>query len=260
VFYKSTNGGADFFATGATSANVDGNPNLFQLQSMPGQAGTYFYTAGGQSGGAHPLNTRLWKSTDTCTTWSRVSADLKEVMNFGFGAPKPGSTFYTIYAYGWYKGVLGFYQSTDGGSTWSAIKAPASQLQYALNSADLVQYLSGDSNVYGRIYVAFRGSGAAYIDTQDACPAVAFSTVVANASLTGTVTLTAQHSGLVPVTSVQFKVDGTNIGSAQTGQTSYSVSWNTGSVGAGAHTLSVVTTGNECTGTGSTFSIPINTF
>jgi hypothetical protein len=72
--------------------------------------------------------------------------------------------------------------------------------------------------------------------------------------------LEAQRSGLGPVSGVQFQVDGMNIGLPQTGSGPYSVSWGTDSVAAGQHTLSVVTTGNGCNGTGSTFSIPITTY
>jgi len=57
---------------------------------------------------------------------------------------------------------------------------------------------------YGRIYVGFNGSGYAYIDTLNACPWVNFNNITPHQSLTGTVTLTAQHSGLTPVTGVNF--------------------------------------------------------
>jgi hypothetical protein len=111
-------------------------------------------------------------------------------------------------------------------------------------------------NVYGRVYVGYAGSGSTYIDTSDACPWVNFSNVNPNAALTGTVTLTAQHSGLVPVSSVQFSVDGSNIGAALTGAGPYSNSWNTADVAHGSHTLKVTATGTSCSGS---FSIPITT-
>jgi hypothetical protein len=140
-------------------------------------------------------------------------------------------------------------------TTWTALNVPKSQQNWAINSLDEPTWVSGDMNVYGRVYVGFTGSGTAYIDTADACPWVNFSNVNPNESITGTLTLTAQHSGLVPVSNVQFSVDGVNIGSPQTGQSSYSVSWNSGGVGAGAHTLKVQANGN-CSGS---FSIPITT-
>jgi hypothetical protein len=124
--------------------------------------------------------------------------------------------------------------------------------------------MSGDANVYGRVYMGLGGNGYAYIDTQDACPWVNFINVKPTASLTGAVTLTAQHSGLVPVAGVTFYVDGVQIGSTQAGQTTYSISWNTGSVATGTHALKVLATGNNaaCTTSlaqGNSFSISVTT-
>lgn len=255
TFYKSTDAGASFTATGAVAANVDGNANLAFLKSAPGQAGHYFYTAGG-NGVATIIH--LWKSTDTCANWTNINPNMFPVYNVGFGAHKPGAagTYPTIYVNGFLSGVQGFYQSIDGGATWTAINVPAGQLVWPQTTADFVQDMEGDPDVYGRIYVGFNGTGAAYIDTADACPWVNFSNVNPKASLTGTVTLTAQHSGLVPVTGVQFSVDGANIGSVQTGQSSYSVSFNASAQTVGAHTLKVAATGVNCA---ASKSIPITT-
>lgn len=265
VFYSSTNGGSSFAATGATSANIDGSPNEFFLQSYPGASGTYFYTAGGQ-GGTHPTATHLWKSTNTCAGWAITNANLKEVIAFGFGAPAPGSSNYTIYTYGWLNGTLGFEQSTDGGTTLTPINVPASETPWPLGSIDLINYMSGDSNVYGRILVGWSGSGAAYIDTADACPYVSFSNVAPGAALTGaSVTLTAKHSGLAPVAGVNFYVDGAQIGATQTGAGPYSVSFNASGQTIGAHTLKVLAIGSTNAGcsaslsSGNSFSMPITT-
>ncbi len=135
-----------------------------------------------------------------------------------------------------------------------------SPLNYAVgNTLDFLNQLTGDPNVYGRFYAASRASGTKYIETADACPWVNFSDINPKDNVSGTITLTATHSGLVPVTDVQFSVDGTNIGSAQTGAGPYSVSWNTGGVANGAHTLKVQAAGNGCTTTSNSFSIPVTT-
>lgn len=278
-FYFSTNAGSSFTTSGLTNGGgagqVDGNPGAFSFKSVPGQSGNFFYTAGEQVGsaGAHPANTHLWKITKTtnpCDTATSVSANLKEVMSFGFGAPPPtgGSGYPTIYANGWFSGVQGYYQSVDGGTTWTAINVPSSQQPWALNQADFPPDLTGDMDVYGRIYQTFAQSGGAYIDTADACPWVKFSNTNPHASLTGTVTLSAQHSGLVPVVAVDFYVDGVLIGRQTSGTgtpTTYSQSWVTGGVATGAHTLKVLAEGSTnpaCTTSltvGNSQSIPITT-
>lgn len=252
-FYVSTNSGGAFTATGATSASVDGANGRDFLLAVPGNAGHVLYSTGG-AGGSH-----LWKSTNGCGSFAKIPASgaFDTIKGVGFGAPLPGGSGYpTIYAYGLMSGVQGLYQSTDAGVTWTACNLPAGEKLWPFRSMDTITWVSGDQNVYGRVYVGFLASGGCYIDTADACPWVNFSNVNPNAALTGTVTLTAQHSGLVPVTSVQFSVDGVNIGSALTGAGPYSTSWVTGGVATGAHTLTVTAIGAN--GSGS-FSIPITT-
>lgn len=136
------------------------------------------------------------------------------------------------------------------------------------NSLDSVNDVSGDVNVYGCVYVGYSGSGFAYLDNANACPWVNFSNTNPNASVTGTVSLQVQQSGLVPVTAVDFYVDGTLIGRQTAGSgtpATYTQSWVTGGVASGAHTLKVVAEGstnalcNTSLSQGNSFSIPITT-
>lgn len=263
-FWYSSNSGATF---AKQSATVDGQTNADEIIGVLNTAGTFLYTAGSQ-GGAHPASSHLWLSTNSCASFSEIPSSglLKEVIAVGTGAPKPGSSNPAIYAYGWYNGTLGIWQSNDLGTTFAEVNVPSGIDEWPNNSVDFVRWVEGDANVYGRIYVSLNGSGNAYIDTQDACPWVNFSNTNPNASLTGTVTLQAQSSGLVPATGVSFYVDGSLIGTQTNGSgtpTTYSQSWVTGEVAAGSHTLQVAASGNGCTATASSafanFSIPITT-
>jgi Bacterial Ig domain len=251
-FYVSTDGGANFAAAGATSAKVDGYAGRDMLLSVPGNANHLIY--------APHLAPRshLWKSTDGGATWAKIPSGgaVDRVGAVGFGAPRPGNSYPTIYAYANYRHAAGVYQSNDGGTTWGYIKVPIGERTWPYKTLDQVTWIAGDPNVYGRIYLGFLGSGATYIDTADACPWVNFSNINPNSVIAGTVTLTAQHSGLVPVSSVQFSVDGTNIGSVLTGAGPYSQTWNTTGITSGSHTLKVQATGNGCSGS---FSIPVTT-
>lgn len=150
----------------------------------------------------------------------------------------------------------GIYEIDNGGTTPALISAPSAAQTWPNNSGDYIKDVSGDMNVYGRVYVGMAGSGLAYIDTQNACPAAEWTSTAPNAALTGTVTLTAAHSGKVPVSSVVFQVDGSTIASF-TGNGPYTYSWATSGVAHGSHTLTVITTGN-CSTSGS-FTIPITT-
>jgi chitinase len=94
-------------------------------------------------------------------------------------------------------------------------------------------------------------------------PTVAFVTPIANAVVSGTVTVTANATDNVRVTSVLFKLDGVNVGTALT-TAPYTYSWNSSASTNGAHTLSTVaydsagnTAASTRTVTVSNTSIPI---
>lgn len=72
-------------------------------------------------------------------------------------------------------------------------------------------------------------------------PQVAIGYPAASQQLAGTVTVTAGASDDGSVTGVQFKVDGSNLGSLQT-TAPYSVSWSTTTASRGSHTLTAVAT------------------
>jgi len=271
-FYRSTDNGANFTSLGTPfSADVAVYNDAVITPPTLGSvntAGHVFYVPGFQSG---PTIGHLWKSTNGGTSFTCLTATgagcsgaiLSNVAAAGFGFPKIGGGGYPmIYAIGLLNSVYGVYASADAGATFAAINVPASQQVWPGNSVDLPTGVAGDSDIYGRINVGFRGSAGAYIDLADACPWVGFTNIVPNQALTGaSVTISAQHSGLVPVTGVAFYIDGVQIGATQTGQTTYSVSLNASGQTPGAHTLKVQAAGNGCTlgGTGNAKSIPITT-
>lgn len=234
------------------------------LKAVPGNAGNLFFTSGQNGCGATPPQpcSQPWhRSTNGGSSWSSVPG-FEEVITFGFGAAKPGGGGYpSIYALGWYNGsgsyVYGLYQSNDNATTWTLINP------WGPTSLNGVAAITGDPDVYGRVYQSIgAGAGAISYDTADACPSIAWvsSSIKPTQNITGTYTLTAQGSGLVPVSSVEFDVDGSAIhtftGPFATAQT-YSYAWVTGGVSTGSHTLAVKTSGNGCTGV--TKSIPITT-
>lgn len=260
-FYKSNTSFPPTLSVVGTAADVDGNPGADKLQAVPGQAGHVFFASHPSNGG------HLWKNTNGGATgsWTKLNSGMDQIPAYGFGAIKPGQSYPAIYAYGSVSSAFGFWASTDGGTTWALLNVPAAQQNWPLGSFDYpMGWLTGDADIYGRVYVGFQGSGVAYIDTADACPWINFDqvSVKPGSALTGAaVTLTARHTGLVPVTGVGFYLDGVQIGATQTGQTTYSVSLNASGQTPGAHTLKVQAAGNGCTlgGTGNSKSIPITT-
>lgn len=89
-------------------------------------------------------------------------------------------------------------------------------------------------------------------------PTVNMTAPSANATLNGTITLSANATDNVGVVGVQFKVDGNNIGSEDT-SSPYSVSWDSTTISNGSHTITAVArdaAGNTQTSSG--ISININ--
>ncbi len=83
-------------------------------------------------------------------------------------------------------------------------------------------------------------------------PTVSMTAPTAGSTLTGTVTVSANASDNVAVASVQFKLDGANIGAAVT-TSPYSISWNSTAASNAAHTLTALatdTSGNTTTSAG----------
>lgn len=85
-------------------------------------------------------------------------------------------------------------------------------------------------------------------------PAVSITAPASGATVKGTVTISATASDNVGVSSVQFTVDGSNLGSALSGAGPYTYSWDTTTVADGAHTIGAVasdTAGNTATASAS---------
>lgn len=74
-------------------------------------------------------------------------------------------------------------------------------------------------------------------DTQ--APSITMTAPANGSTVSGTITVTADASDNVGVAGVQFKVDGTNVGSEDTGSP-FSTSWSTQSVSNGSHSLTAV--------------------
>jgi hypothetical protein len=88
-------------------------------------------------------------------------------------------------------------------------------------------------------------------------PAVSITSPGSGATVSGTIGVAASASDNVGVASVQFQLDGANLGAADTAAP-YGVSWNTATAGPGAHTLRAVArdaAGNSTTSAGVTVTV-----
>jgi len=154
--FESTNGGQTWTEVHAGGLAPYDSLNA-EIMAVPGQAGNLFWTGGIQGNGATPQSwAGFYFSSDQGKTWTAVP-NVCEVFCFGFGAAAPGQTYPSIYIVGYVNSVFGIWQSTNKGQSWTQIGTqPAGEL-------DQIVAISGDPNVFGRVYVGFSGGGYAYL-------------------------------------------------------------------------------------------------
>lgn len=100
----------------------------------------------------------LAHSTDGGVTWTRMHT-MDGCLSIGLGKAKDGADYYTLYMWGAANGgTRGIYRSTDKGSTWERINDDAHTYGGPANGG----FVTGDMNVYGRVYMSTAGRGIVY--------------------------------------------------------------------------------------------------
>ncbi|MCI0370337.1 MAG: putative Ig domain-containing protein, partial [candidate division NC10 bacterium] len=100
-------------------------------------------------------------------------------------------------------------------------------------------------------------SGGVGVTVDNSAPSVAITAPTSGATVSATITVTATASDNIGVVGVQFRVDGAALGAEDT-TSPYSLSWDTTTVGNGAHTLTAVArdaAGNTTTSSGVTVTV-----
>jgi xyloglucan-specific exo-beta-1,4-glucanase len=144
AFYTSRDAGQSF-QRGARLSPGGGD----RIQPVPGRRGEVWV----------PLHEHgLWRSTSAGGEFERV-APLASCQAVGFGAPAPGRDFPAVYVWGATAGgPRGIYRSDDRGASWLRINDDAHQYGGPGNG----QFVLGDANVYGRVYMSTAGRGIVY--------------------------------------------------------------------------------------------------
>lgn len=137
---------------GGESFSKRGNPipkggTKAVLKTTPGHAGHLWLADG--------VNGQLWHSADGGATWVAASG-LDQVVNVGLGKARDREGYPTLFAVGRKGGRAGLFRSEDVGGTWVRIG------EFPLGLADWVDAIDGDKDVFGKVYVAFAGSGFVY--------------------------------------------------------------------------------------------------
>jgi hypothetical protein len=153
--HASADGGASFKPINTARPFAVENGVWAKIFGIPGQSGHFYFCQG-----AGPVtNAPLWKSTDGGVTWANTNPGLTKVIMAGWGKAMSGATYPTLYVYGTYRGVKGFFRSSDAGASWDQIAG-----QYLPNNYifDNVKDIEGDKITVGKVYVIIGGTSLVY--------------------------------------------------------------------------------------------------
>jgi photosystem II stability/assembly factor-like uncharacterized protein len=134
--------------------------NSAKLRAVPGHAGHLFFTAGVYG----PFDTTLRRSVDGGESWTEVEG-VDQVDDIAFGKSANGASYPAIYLSGRVNGSYGIWRSDDEAKGWRRIG------RFAVGSLDQVTVMEGDPDVFGRVYLGYKGSGWAYGEPAACAPA-----------------------------------------------------------------------------------------
>jgi xyloglucan-specific exo-beta-1,4-glucanase len=141
----STDAGANFSASGSPGT---GGSRI--IRTVPGNEGHIWVAMYG--GG-------LKRSINSGASFTTI-AGVSSCDAVGLGMTAPAASYYTIYIWGVVGGVTGVFRSIDQGTSWVRINDDAHEYGGPGNG----QFVIGDMNVYGRVYMSTVGRGIAYAD------------------------------------------------------------------------------------------------
>ncbi|HVV51813.1 MAG TPA: hypothetical protein VHO06_19250, partial [Polyangia bacterium] len=155
-FWVSTDGGRTFVDQGALFAAPQLYTSTAMIKPSPVSAGDVWVTFGKNDGSIGAL----YRSTDTGASFQRVTT-VDAAYQIAFGKGRSPSTP-ALYLFGRVGGTSAdtMYRSDDLARTWTPISDPS------IERFGLIQYLEGDMNVDGLVYVALAGRGILYGSAQ----------------------------------------------------------------------------------------------
>lgn len=122
-----------------------------KLRAVPGRAGCLFFT----SGVADAPDTRLRFSSDGGRRWS-IMQSVTHVDDVAFGKAAAGAEWPAVYISGRIAGDYGIWRSVDAASSWERL------VGFPLGTLDQVTVVEADKEVFGRVYLGYKGSGWIY--------------------------------------------------------------------------------------------------
>ena len=155
----------------------------------------------------------LSRSTDSGSSFTALGS-LTRANAVGFGKSAPGRSFPSVYIWGTVGGVTGLYRSTNQAVSWDRINDDSHEFGGPGNG----NFVMGDMNIYGRVYMGTVGRGIIYGSIPLKLPPVASIASTSNRSdypepAAVTVTVTASDPD-GSVTSIEIFKNGVSLGTS----------------------------------------------
>ena len=170
--FVSTDGGVNFTIT--TTLNTYGSPIMRTVPGIEGDIWVPLYNSG------------LTHSTNSGATFTKLT-NVTRCDAVGLGKAAPTASYFTIYIWGTVGGVTGVFASIDKGVTWTRANDDAHEYGGPGNG----QFVIGDMNVFGRVYMSTVGRGIAYGEISTGTCTATFTTPSTSFCTGGSTLLTA---------------------------------------------------------------------
>ena len=144
----------------ARSSRGDDRGGQDRIYAAPGRAGDLWLAAcDGLYHAASPMQPEDGDKSAVFTPLPGVD----EIQAFGFGKAAPHRSYPALYLAGIVNGHAGVFRSIDEAHTWTRINDDRHQW-------GLILQITGDSRIYGRVYVGTHGRGILYGDPVSPAP------------------------------------------------------------------------------------------
>ena len=87
-----------------------------------------------------------------------------QVDDVAFGKARSPGSYPTVFVSGRVAGVYGIWRSVDDTVSWQRVGS------FPVGSLDQVTVMAGDPDVFGKVYLGYKGSGWAYGQPRDCLP------------------------------------------------------------------------------------------
>jgi xyloglucan-specific exo-beta-1,4-glucanase len=188
--YISSDGGKTFTAGGSAGSN---GSKVIRL--APYREGDLWIPV---------FNGGLTRSVNGGESFTKVSS-VTSCSAVGFGKHAPGKEYPTVFIWGTVNGVTGVHRSIDEGTSWVRVNDDSHEYGGLANG----QFILGDMNVFGRVFMSTAGRGIVYGESSQTCEPVRLTSTVSINDAAAVSRYITVNAGSVVTLTVQSSTPGT---------------------------------------------------